>query len=400
MSDTTNGKLNRKLRMALVGGGQGAFIGRVHATAAVMDNRAALVAGALSSDAARAKSSASAYDIAESRAYGSVAEMIQKETALPADQRIDFVSVATPNHTHFEIAKTAAEAGFNVICDKPMTFDFAQAEELVRTVEKSGVVFAVSHNYTGYPLVRQAREMILNGELGEINAVRSNYIQGWLRSRLESENQKQAAWRTDPTKSGAAGCFGDIGTHAYNLGRYMTGLIPADISCNLRIFAEGRRLDDYGHAVVRFANGALGTVTASQISHGRENDLWIEVDGTKGALSWRQEEPNQMIVRRNGTPHQIYTRDPNASWMNSMGKAACRLPAGHPEAFLEAFANVYRFAYDAMADRATGVAFEKKNTIYPNVYDGAEGMYFIQQCVASSQQNGAWVPMKYAGARQ
>ncbi|RLT05100.1 MAG: gfo/Idh/MocA family oxidoreductase [Planctomycetota bacterium] len=386
--------------MALVGGGQGAFIGRVHATAAVLDNRAALVAGALSSDAARAKASAPSYDIPESRAYGSVTEMIQQETALPADQRIDFVSVATPNHTHFEIAKAVAEAGFNVICDKPMTFDFAQAEDLVKTVEKSGVVFAVSHNYTGYPLVRQAREMILNGELGEINAVRSNYIQGWLRSRLESDDQKQAAWRTDPTKSGAAGCFGDIGTHAYNLGRYMTGLIPADISCNLKIFAEGRRLDDYGHAVVRFENGALGTVTASQISHGRENDLFIEVDGTKGALAWRQEEPNLMIVRRNGSPHQMYTRDPNAPHMNSMGKAACRLPAGHPEAFLEAFANVYRFAYDAMVDRAIGVDFEKKNTIYPNVYDGAEGMYFIQQCVASSQQNGAWVPMKYAGARR
>ena len=400
MSDTTNGKLNRKLRMALVGGGQGAFIGRVHATAAVLDNRAALVAGALSSDAARAKASAPSYDIPESRAYGSVTELIQKESALPADQRIDFVSVATPNHTHFEISKAVAEAGFNVICDKPMTFDFAQAEDLVKTVEASGVVFAVSHNYTGYPLVRQAREMILNGELGEINAIRSNYIQGWLRSRLESEDQKQAAWRTDPTKSGAAGCFGDIGTHAYNLGRYMTGLIPADISCNLKIFAEGRRLDDYGHAVVRFENGALGTVTASQISHGRENDLFIEVDGTKGALSWRQEEPNLMIVRRNGTPHQMYTRDPNASYMNGMGKAACRLPAGHPEAFLEAFANVYRFAYDAMVDRATGTAFEKQNTIYPNVYDGAEGMYFIQQCVASSQQNGAWVPMKYAGARR
>ena len=400
MSDTTNGKLNRKLRMALVGGGQGAFIGRVHATAAVLDNRAALVAGALSSDAARAKASAPSYDIPESRAYGSVTELIQKESALPADQRIDFVSVATPNHTHFEIAKAVAEAGFNVICDKPMTFDFSQAEDLVKTVEASGVVFAVSHNYTGYPLVRQAREMILNGELGEINAIRSNYIQGWLRSRLESEDQKQAAWRTDPTKSGAAGCFGDIGTHAYNLGRYMTGLIPADISCNLKIFAEGRRLDDYGHAVVRFENGALGTVTASQISHGRENDLFIEVDGTKGALSWRQEEPNLMIVRRNGTPHQMYTRDPNASYMNGMGKAACRLPAGHPEAFLEAFANVYRFAYDAMVDRATGTAFEKQNTIYPNVYDGAEGMYFIQQCVASSQQNGAWVPMKYAGARR
>jgi len=280
-----------------------------------------------------------------------------------------------------------------------MTFDFAQAEELVRVVEKTGVVFAVSHNYTGYPLVRQAREMIQNGELGEIQAIRSNYIQGWLRSRLESEDQKQAAWRTDPGKSGAAGCFGDIGTHAFNLGRYMTGLIPAEVSCHLKIFAPGRRLDDYGHAVVRFENGALGTVTSSQISHGRENDLFIEVDGTKGALSWRQEEPNVMIVRRNGSPHQMYTRDPNAPYMNSMGKAACRLPSGHPEAFFEAFANVYRFAYDSMVARATGATFEKKNTVYPNVYDGAEGMYFIQQCVASSAQNGAWLPLKYSGAR-
>ncbi len=397
--ETTNGKLSRKLRMALVGGGQGAFIGRVHATAAILDNRASLVAGALSSSAEKAKASAPSYDIPESRAYGSYKELIEKELALPADQRIDFVSVATPNHTHFEIAKAAAEAGFNVICDKPMTFDFAQAEELVKVVEKSGVVFAVSHNYTGYPLVRQAREMILNGELGEIQAIRSNYIQGWLRSRLEAEDQKQAAWRTDPGKSGAAGAFGDIGTHAYNLGRYMTGLIPSDVSCHLKIFAPGRRLDDYGHALIRFENGALGTVTASQISHGRENDLFIEVDGTKGALSWRQEEPNVMIVRRNGSPHQMYTRDPNAPFMNSMGKAACRLPSGHPEAFFEAFGNVYRFAYDAMVARATGVAFEKKNTIYPNVYDGAEGMYFIQQCVNSSSQNGAWLPLKYSGAR-
>lgn len=385
--------------MALVGGGQGAFIGRVHATAAILDNRASLVAGALSSSAEKAKASAPAYDIPESRAYGSYKEMIEKELALPAEQRIDFVSVATPNHTHFEIAKAAAEAGFNVICDKPMTFDFAQAEELVKAVEKTGVVFAVSHNYTGYPLVRQAREMILNGELGEIQAIRSNYIQGWLRSRLETEDQKQAAWRTDPGKSGAAGAFGDIGTHAYNLGRYMTGLIPAEVSCHLKIFAPGRRLDDYGHAVIRYENGALGTVTASQISHGRENDLFIEVDGTKGALAWRQEEPNVMIVRRNGSPHQMYTRDPNAPFMNSMGKAACRLPSGHPEAFFEAFANVYRFAYDAMVARATGQAFEKKNTIYPNVYDGAEGMYFIQQCVNSSSQNGTWLPLKYSGAR-
>src|SRR5689334_2707202 len=205
--------------MALVGGGQGSFIGRVHATAAVLDNRAALVAGALSSDPQRAKASASDYDIPEARAYGSYREMLEKESKLPADQRIDFVTVATPNHTHFEIAKAALEAGINVVCDKPMTFDLKQAEELAGVVEKSGAVFALTHNYTGYPLVRQARQMIAAGELGEINAIRTFYIQGWLRTRLELSDQKQASWRTDPTKSGAAGCFGDIATHAYNLAR-------------------------------------------------------------------------------------------------------------------------------------------------------------------------------------
>ena len=397
---STNGDLNRKLRMALVGGGAGSFIGRVHCTAAVLDNRAALVAGALSSNPERAKASAAAYDIGESRAYGSYQELLQTEAALPEDERIDFVSVATPNHTHFEIAKAAVESGFNVICDKPMTFDLEQAEQLASAVDNSDVVFAVSHNYTGYPLVRQAREMILNNELGEIQAVRGFYIQGWLRTRLEEEEQKQAAWRTDPSKSGAAGCFGDIATHAYNLGRYMTGLLPDQISCHLRTFEEGRQLDDYGTAVIQFENGGLGTVTASQISHGRENDLFIEIDGTKGALQWRQENPNEMIVRKNGEPHKIYTRDPNAPFMNGSGAAACRLPSGHPEAFFEAFANVYRSAYDAMADRALGNSIEKVDTIYPNVHDGVEGMYFIQQCVASSADNGAWLPLKHERARR
>lgn len=395
----TNGSLNRKLRMALVGGGQGSFIGRVHCTAAVLDNRAALVAGALSSNAERSKASAADYDIAPERAYGSYKEMIAAELKLPADQRIDFVSVATPNHTHYEIAKAAVEAGFNVVCDKPMTFDLQQAEDLAAAVDKAGVVFAVSHNYTGYPLVRQAREMILAGELGEINAVRSNYIQGWLRTRLETSDQKQAAWRTDPSKSGAAGCFGDIGTHAYNLARYMTGLLPESISCHLKVFAEGRKLDDYGHAIVKFENGALGTVTASQISHGRENDLFIEIDGTKGALSWRQEEPNTLVVRQNGEPHKLYTRN-GGPYMQPIAASSCRLPAGHPEAFFEAFANVYRFAYDAMASRAAGEKFEQVNTIYPNVNDGVEGMYFIQQSVESSKQGGVWLPLKHARARK
>jgi predicted dehydrogenase len=393
----TNAPLNRKLRMGLVGGGQGSFIGRVHATAAVLDNRAALVAGALSSDPAKAKASAPDYDIADERAYTSFKQMAEEE-AKRAD-KIDFVSVATPNHTHFEVAKTFVEAGFNVICDKPMTFDLVQAEELMKVVEKSGVVFAVTHNYTGYPLVRQAREMILNGELGEINAVRSNYIQGWLRTRLESDDQKQAKWRTDPKQSGAAGAFGDIATHAYNLARFMTGLLPKQISCLLKTFEEGRALDDYGVAAIRFDNGALGTVTASQISHGRENDLFIEVDGTKAALEWHQEEPNKLLVRQNGQPHKVYTRN-GGPYLGAAHGASVRLPSGHPEAFFEAFANVYTATYDAIVKKAAGEKVEGVNTVYPNVFDGVEGMLFIQQCVNSSKEDGKWLPFRHPRARK
>jgi predicted dehydrogenase len=383
--------------MGLVGGGQGAFIGRVHATAAVLDNRAALVAGALSSDPAKAKASAPDYDIPADRAYGSYKEMAEQESKRP--DKVDFVSVATPNHTHYEIAKTFAEAGYNVVCDKPLTFDLAQAEELLKVVEKSGVVFAVTHNYTGYPLVRQARDMVLSGELGEINAIRSNYIQGWLRTRLEKDDQKQAKWRTDPKQSGVAGAFGDIGTHAYNLGRYITGLLPKELSCSLKVFEPGRALDDYGVALVRFDNGALATVTASQISHGRENDLFIEVDGTKGAIEWHQEEPNKLIVRKNGEPHKIYTRN-GGPYLSAIAGASSRLPSGHPEAFFEAFANVYCAAYDAIVKRASGTQFETVNTVYPNIYDGVEGMLFITRCVESSKQNGAWVPFRHEKSRK
>ncbi len=393
----TNSPLHRKLRMGLIGGGQGSFIGRVHATAAVLDNRAALVAGALSSDPAKAKASAPDYDIPADRAYSSYSEMAAAEAK--REDKVDFVSVATPNHTHFEIAKAFAEAGFNVVCDKPLTFDLAQAEELLKVVEKTGVVFAVTHNYTGYPLVRQAREMILSGELGEINAIRSFYIQGWLRTRLESSDQKQAKWRTDPKQSGAAGCFGDIGTHAYNLGRYMTGLLPQQISCSLKVFEPGRALDDYGTALIRYENGALGTVTASQISHGRENDLFIEVDGTKGAIEWHQEEPNKLIVRKNGEPHKVYTRN-GGPYLGAAAGASSRLPSGHPEAFFEAFANIYTTAYDAIVKRASGQDFEKVNTIYPNIYDGVEGMLFITQSVESSKKDGAWLPFRHAKSRK
>ena len=392
-----NAPLNRKLRMGLIGGGQGAFIGRVHATAAILDNRAQVVAGALSSNPEKAKASAPDYDIPAERAYGSYKEMVAAE-AKRAD-KIDFVSVATPNHTHFEIAKAFAEAGFNVICDKPMTFDLKQAEQLAEAVKKSGVVFALTHNYTGYPLVRQARAMVQAGELGDINAIRASYIQGWLRSRLEKSGQKQASWRTDPKQSGAAGCFGDIGTHAYNLSRFITGLIPEQISCLLKIFEPGRALDDYGVAAIRYQNGALGTVTASQITHGRENDIWIEVDGTKGSLEWHQEEPNKLIVRQNGEPMKVYTRG-GGPYLKPAAAAATRIPSGHPEGFFEAFSNVYAAAFDDIAKRATGGSFEKTDTLYPNVFDGVDGMNFITQCVESSKQDGKWLPLRHAACRK
>jgi predicted dehydrogenase len=387
-----NAPLNRKLRMGLVGGGQGSFIGKVHSIAACLDNRAVVVAGALSSDAARSKASAPDYDIPADRAYGSYKEMLDAERKRPEGDRIDFVSVTTPNHTHYEIAKAAAEAGFNVVCDKPLTFDLKQAEDLAETVKRTGVVFAVTHNYTGYPLVRQARDMVRSGELGEIQAVRASYIQGWLRTRLEAEGQKQAGWRTDPTKSGAAGCFGDIGTHAYNLGRFITGLIPDQVSCVLKAFEPGRQLDDYGIAAIRYKTGGLGTVTASQISHGRENDIWIEIDGTKGAIEWHQEEPNKLLVLQNGQPLRIYTRA-GGPYLSATASAASRLPSGHPEAFFEAFANVYTAAYDDMVKRAAGEKVNDADSLYPNVADGVDGMNFITQCVASSKEDGHWRPL-------
>jgi len=395
-----NPPLARKLRMGIVGGGIGSFIGRVHTMAAGLDHRCTLVAGAFSSDPEKSRRTAPTYGVDESRAYGSYEAMLDAETRLPDDERIDFVSVTTPNHTHYEIAKAAVEAGFNVICDKPMTFDVPQAESLLKTVENSDVVFALTHNYTGYPMIRQAREMILAGELGKINAIRCNYIQGWLAEKIEETDDKQALWRTDPAKSGAAGTFGDIATHAYNLGRYVTGELPESISCNLKTFVEGRQLDDYGTAVIRYQNGALGAITASQVSHGRENDVELEIDGSHASLKWRQEAPNEMIVRRNGRPHQIYTRSPESNTMTPLAQASCRLPAGHPEGFYGAFSNVYAAAFDDIARRAQGEPFERRDTVYPNVYDGVEGMLFIQQCVASHQQNGGWMPLNYSAARR
>ncbi len=388
-----NTPLGRKLKMGLAGGGQGSFIGRVHATAAQLDNRAELVAGALSSDPERARASAADYGIALDRAYGSVEELIETELKKPVGERIDWLSIATPNHTHFPIARAAVKAGINVVCDKPMTFDVREADELATLVEASDVVFAVTHNYTGYPLVWQLREMIASGEFGEIQAVRTSYIQGWLRARLETSDHKQAKWRTDPTKSGAAGAFGDIATHAYNLGRWVTGIQPMKLTAQLSVFEKGRQLDDYGTALIRGTKGEQFSVTASQISHGRENDLRIEVDGTKMSAEWHQEEPNKLIVRENGQPIRTYTRDPNAPFTLPSAKAAARLPGGHPEAFFEAFANVYGAAMDDMVVRLTGGKIDRKKTRYPGIYEGVQGMRFIEAAVASSASDGQWMKL-------
>lgn len=393
-----NGTFNRKLNMGLIGGGVGSFIGKVHSIAACLDNRAILAAGAFSSDPEKSKLSAEDYGVSKSRAYGSYQQMIEEELKLPDGQRIDFASITTPNHTHFPIAKAFLEAGFNVVCDKPMTLTLQEAEELASIVEKNSLIFGLTHNYTGYPLVRQAREMIQRGELGEIQAIRAFYIQGWLRTRLENSGQKQAGWRTDPKRSGIAGCFGDIATHAYNLARFVSGLLPDQVSCTLKTFEPGRELDDYGTAIIKLQGGALATVTASQISHGRENDLWIEVDGTLGALEWHQEEPNKMVVRRNGQPHQIYTRA-GGPYLNEFAQSSSRLPAGHPEAFFEAFANVYASVFDAMADRKVNKNTPLQKSVYPNVMDGVDGMNFITRCVESSKSQASWVSMAHPMAR-
>ena len=396
--NSSNPPLNRKLRMALIGGGGNAFIGRVHATAATLDNRAELVAGALSSDPEKARAAAPEFGISNERAYGSYAELIDVESRLPVDQRVDFISIATPNDTHFGIAEAAIKAGFNVVCDKPMTTAPADAEELVRLVETTSAVFVLTHNYTGYPMVRQAREMVRAGELGEIHAIRVNYIQGWLQGLEPGKTPHRGAWKADPAKAGPSGALGDIGTHSFNLVRYVTGLAPAEVSSKLMTYAPGRQLDDYGHVLIRFTNDALGMIMVSQITHGRLNDLSIEIDGMEASLVWRQEEPNQLVVRRFGEPTQTYERNPVAGYTSELGRAACRLPAGHPEAFFEAFANLYRAGFDDIVARSTGCAYGGTETLYPNVYDGREGALFIEQCVASSRENGAWKNSSIAGS--
>lgn len=385
--------MQHKLRMALIGGGGSGFIGRVHVRAAALDQRAELVAGALSSDPAKARAYAAEFGIAAERAYGSYRELLAAEARWPAEARVDFVVIATPNGTHFEIARAALEAGFHVVCEKPMTTTLADALELARRARDADAVFAVMHGYSGFPLVRQAQAMVRQGELGEIQAARVNYIQGGLRGLEPGQRPPRAAWKADPAQAGPSGTLADIGTHAYHLARYITGLEPVDVACQLRTYHPVRPLDDYGHAVIRFVNGALGTLTVSQVTQGRLNDLSLEIDGTRSSLSWRQEEPNQLLVRRYGEPTRVYERNVRSTFLADSARAACRLPGGHPEGVLEAWANVYRDVCDDIIARARGSRTASRDALYPTVGDGCEGVAFIQQCLASQQANGAWQPL-------
>jgi predicted dehydrogenase len=375
----------------MIGGGRGAFIGGVHRIAAIMDGQAVLTAGAFSSDAARSKASGEDLFLDPSRVYGSYQEMAKAEAKKPADERLDFIVIVTPNHQHFPPAKLFLESGFNVVCDKPVTFNLAEAKKLRDVVKKSKKVFVLTHNYTGNAMVKQARELVQSGALGEIRKVVSEYPQGWLSTHIEASGQKQASWRTDPKRSGAAGCIGDIGTHAENLARYITGLHIDSLCADLSTFVKGRALDDDGNILVRFKGGAKGIIHASQISVGEENNLNIRVYGTKAGLEWHQEHPNQLIVKYPDKPSEVWGR--GNGYVGKAASGVTRIPAGHPEGYLEAFGNLYREAFRAIRAEVAGEPIPK-DLDFPSIDDGVEGMAFIETAVKSSKAGAKWVKFK------
>lgn len=378
-----------KIRMGMVGGGIGAFIGGVHRMAANLDGHIELVAGAFSSNPEKSRQSGEALGLDPARVYGSFEEMIRREKRLRPDRRIQIVSIVTPNHMHFAPAKMALENGFHVICDKPLAFNMKEALALEKVVAKTGNIFALTHNYTGYPMVKQARMMLRNGELGAIRKVVVEYPQGWLSTAVEASGSKQAAWRTDPTKSGIAGAMGDIGTHAENLAEYVTGLKISEMCADISTIVPGRQLDDDGNVLLRFDNGARGILHASQISAGEENNLNIRVYGEKGGLEWRQMEPNSLIVKWLDKPTQLYRTGVGPLYPESL--AHTRIPAGHPEGYLEAFANIYRNFAMCVKARLEGREPDPLHTDFPTVQDGVRGMKFIEKVIASGRSKSKWV---------
>ena len=381
--------MKRKLRMGMVGGGRGAFIGGVHRRAAALDGEIELVAGAFSSDPRKSALSGKDFYLKPSRVYGSYQEMAEKEKALPENERIDFVTIVVQNFLHFEVAKTFLEAGFNVICDKPVTLDLEQARELRKIIKKSKKVFALTHNYTGYPMVKLAREMIRKGDLGKLIKVVCEYPQGYAITAQTGEDKAIANWRANPKIAGISNCMGDIGTHAENLVHYVTGLEIDRLCADLSVNIPGRTLDDDGNVLVRFKGGARGIIYASQVSNGDENDLTIRVYGTKKSLEWHQEEPNDLIVKDARSPRQVYRR--GNDYVTGAAAENTRIPFGHPEGFIEAFANVYNAAALAIRDERAGKDPRKSGYDYPDIRDGIIGMAFIETVVKSSKSKEKWI---------
>lgn len=383
----------RKVRMGMVGGGAGAFIGAVHRIAAALDHEIELVCGAFSSDAARARKFAGEVFLPEERCYGDYREMLQAEAALPVGERMDFVAIVTPNHLHFPVAKAALEAGFHVMSDKPACISLDEAVALRELIEATGLLYGLTHTYTGYPLVKEAADWVRNGKLGEIRKIVVEYPQGWLASPLENEGNKQAGWRMDPARSGPAGAMADIGTHAENLAEVVTGLRLKEVAADLTCFGDGRLLDDDGNVLLRFENGAKGVLHASQICAGDENSLNLRVWGTKGGLEWHQMEPNTLIFKPLAGPAEIHRA--GHDYLCDAAQAAGRIPPGHPEGYLEAFANLYRaFAADVREWQAAGNGATKLNRDYPGIEEGVRGMAFIEAVVKSSAANAAWTPLE------
>lgn len=375
-----------RIRLGMVGGGRDAFIGGVHRIASRIDDHYELVAGAFSSTPEKSLASAKDLGIADARAYGDFKQMAMREARLK--DGIEAVAIVTPNHMHAPVAKEFLRRGIHVICDKPLTATLTEAKSLARAAERSDALFILTHNYTGYPMVRQAREMIANGDLGDLRLVQVEYAQDWLSEPLEKTGQKQADWRTDPERSGAGGATGDIGTHAYNLASFVSGLNLQALCADLDSFVNDRKVDDNGHVLLRFEGGAKGMLWCSQVAPGNENALALRIYGTKGGLEWRQEDPNYLWHAPLGQPKRLLTR--GGAGAGAAAARISRVPPGHPEGYLEGFANIYSEAAEAIRAKRDGRKLSG-DVLFPTIEDGVKGVAFVDACVKSSRRNGAWV---------
>jgi len=384
--------MSKKLKYGMVGGSLDAFIGEVHRKAAALDSKFSLVAGAFSSSPEKSKKTGEALGIEPNRTYGSYKEMIEKESQLPEDERIDVVSIVTPNHVHFDPAKIALEHGFHVIIDKPLAFNTQEARDLKKIVDETGLVLALTHTYTGYPMVKEAKEYVREGKLGKIRQVYVEYPQGWLSMPLEEEGNKQASWRTDPERSGAGGSIGDIGTHAANLAEYVTGLNITHICSDINTKVEGRKLDDNAAALLKFEDGATGVLMVSQIATGEENDIKVRVYGDKAGVEWKQSDQNTLLYKPLEGPHQIIRA--GTGYLSDVAQANTRTPAGHPEGYLEAFANIYVAFHQAVVDHQSGDYKSASDYDFPDVVDGIRGMVFVDKMIESSKSETKWTTIE------